>query len=28
MTSEHTKDQLDQALDVLERAAKKLGIIA
>jgi len=28
MTSEHTKDQLDQALDVLERAAKKLEIIA
>ncbi len=27
MTSEHTKDQLDQALDTLETVAKKLGIL-
>jgi glycine C-acetyltransferase len=27
MTSEHTRDQLDQALDTLEKAAKKLGIL-
>jgi glycine C-acetyltransferase len=28
MTSEHTKDQLDQALDTLEKVAKKLQILA
>ena len=28
MTSEHTKDQLDQALDTLEKVAKKLGILS
>src|SRR5579862_7442724 len=28
MTSEHTKDQLDQALDTLEKTAKKLGILS
>jgi glycine C-acetyltransferase len=28
MTSEHTKDQLDQALDTLETVAKKLGILS
>jgi glycine C-acetyltransferase len=28
MTSEHTKDQLDQALDTLESTAKKLGILS
>jgi glycine C-acetyltransferase len=27
MTSEHTKDQLDQALDTLERIAKKLEVL-
>jgi glycine C-acetyltransferase len=27
MTSEHTKEQLDQALDTLEKTAKKLGIL-
>src|SRR5277367_508816 len=28
MTSEHTKDQLDQALDTLEKTAKKLEILS
>jgi glycine C-acetyltransferase len=28
MTSEHTKDQLEQALDTLETVAKKLGILS
>jgi glycine C-acetyltransferase len=28
MTSEHTKDQLDQALDTLEKVAKKLEILS
>jgi glycine C-acetyltransferase len=28
MTSEHTKDQLDQASDTLERVAKRLGILS
>lgn len=28
MTSEHTKEQLDQALETLERVAKKLGILS
>ena len=28
MTSEHTKEQLDQALDTLEQVAKKLGILS
>jgi glycine C-acetyltransferase len=28
MTSEHTKDQLDQALDTLEKVAKKLQILS
>jgi glycine C-acetyltransferase len=27
MTSEHTRAQLDQALDKLERVAKALGIL-
>ena len=28
MTSEHTREQLDQALETLEKTAKKLGILA
>jgi glycine C-acetyltransferase len=28
MTSEHTREQLDQALEILEKTAKKLGILA
>jgi glycine C-acetyltransferase len=28
MTSEHTRPQIDQALDILERTAKRLGILA
>jgi glycine C-acetyltransferase len=28
MTSEHTREQLDQALDILEKTAKKLGILS
>jgi glycine C-acetyltransferase len=27
LTSEHTKDQLDQALETFERVAKQLGIL-
>jgi glycine C-acetyltransferase len=27
MTSEHTKGQLDEALETLERVAKRLGIL-
>jgi len=28
MTSEHTRAQLDQALEILETTARKLGILA
>jgi hypothetical protein len=27
LSSEHTKEQLDQALETLERVAKRLGIL-
>jgi glycine C-acetyltransferase len=28
MTSEHTRAQIDQALDILEKTARKLGILS
>jgi glycine C-acetyltransferase len=28
MTSEHTREQLDQALSILEKTAKKMGILS
>jgi hypothetical protein len=27
MTSEHTRPQIDQALDILDKTARKLGIL-